>query len=147
MHLPVYALIIAAFIPDRTVGPGIGLQGLVMFGLYVSGIVGALLAAIVLRRSVTKGGNGSFLMELPKYQMPLLRDVALGLWQRALIFLKRAGTIIFVTTVILWLLLSFPSRRPAVMCARSIIARRGGSRRCWSRCCARSVSITTSHWR
>jgi ferrous iron transport protein B len=107
-RLPVYALIIAAFIPDRTVGPGIGLQGLVMFGLYVSGIVGALLAAIVLRRSVTKGGNGSFLMELPKYQMPLLRDVALGLWQRALIFLKRAGTIIFVTTVILWLLLSFP---------------------------------------
>jgi ferrous iron transport protein B len=107
-RLPVYALIIAAFIPNRTVGPGIGLQGLVMFGLYVSGIVGALAAAIVLRRSVTKGGNGSFLMELPKYQMPLLRDVALGLWQRALIFLKRAGTIIFVTTVVLWLLLSFP---------------------------------------
>ncbi|MBO9580924.1 MAG: ferrous iron transporter B [Sphingobium sp.] len=107
-RLPVYALIIAAFIPDRTVGPGIGLQGLVLFGLYVSGIIGALFAAIILRRSVTRGGNGSFLMELPKYQMPLLRDVALGLWQRAMIFLKRAGTIIFVTTVILWLLLSFP---------------------------------------
>jgi ferrous iron transport protein B len=107
-RLPVYALIIAAFIPNRTVGPGFGLQGLVLFGLYVSGIVGALCAAIILRRSVTRGGNGSFLMELPKYQMPLLRDVALGLWQRAFIFLKRAGTIIFVTTVILWLLLSFP---------------------------------------
>jgi ferrous iron transport protein B len=107
-RLPVYALIIAAFIPDRTVGWGVGLQGLVLLGLYVSGIVGALLAAVILRRSVTRGGNGSFLMELPKYQMPLLRDVILGLWQRAAIFLKRAGTIIFVTTVILWLLLSFP---------------------------------------
>jgi ferrous iron transport protein B len=107
-RLPVYALIIAAFIPDRTVGWGIGLQGLVLLGLYVAGIVGALIAAILLRRSVTRGGNGSFLMELPKYQMPLLRDVVLGLWQRAVIFLKRAGTIIFVTTVILWLMLSFP---------------------------------------
>ncbi len=107
-RLPVYTLIIAAFIPRTTIGPGIGLQGLVMFGLYISGIVGAFLAAIILRLSVTKGGNGSFLMELPKYQMPLLRDVLLGLWQRALIFLKRAGTIIFVTTIILWLLLSFP---------------------------------------
>ncbi len=107
-RLPIYTLIIAAFIPNRTVGPGIGLQGLVLFGLYVSGAIGALLAAIALRHSVTKGGNGSFLMELPKYQMPLLRDVVLGLWQRALIFLKRAGTIIFATTIILWLLLSFP---------------------------------------
>jgi ferrous iron transport protein B len=107
-RLPVYTLIIGAFIPHRTVGPGIGLQGLVLLGLYVSGIVGALIAAIILRMSVTRGGNGSFLMELPKYQMPLLRDVVLGLWQRAMIFLKRAGTIIFVTTVILWLLLSFP---------------------------------------
>ncbi len=107
-RLPVYTLIIAAFIPDRTVGPGIGLQGLVLFGLYVAGIVGALVVAMVLRHSVTRGHGGSFLMELPKYQLPLLRDVILGLWQRAAIFLKRAGTIIFVTTVILWLLLSFP---------------------------------------
>jgi len=107
-RLPVYGLIIAAFIPQRTVGPGFNLQGLVMFGLYVAGIVGALAAAVLLRLTVTKGGNGSFLMELPKYQMPLLRDVLLGLWQRAFIFLKRAGTIIFMTTVVLWLLLSFP---------------------------------------
>jgi len=107
-RLPVYALIISAFIPNRSVGPGFGLQGLVLFGLYLAGIVGALLAAVILRRSVTRGGNGSFLMELPKYQMPLLRDVALGLWQRAMIFLKRAGTIIFATTVVLWVLLSIP---------------------------------------
>ncbi|CAN5314679.1 ferrous iron transport protein B [soil metagenome] len=107
-RLPVYTLIIAAFIPARTVGYGIGLQGLVLFTLYVAGIGGAFVAALVLRRSVTKGGGGGFLMELPKYQMPLVRDIALGLWQRAAIFLKRAGTIIFVTTVILWLLLSYP---------------------------------------
>jgi ferrous iron transport protein B len=105
---PVYTLIIGAFIPNTRFALGIGLQGLVLFSLVIVGIVGALLVAIVLRLGVTKGGKGSFLMELPKYQMPLLRDLALGLWQRALIFLKRAGTIIFVTTVVLWLLLSFP---------------------------------------
>ncbi len=107
-RLPVYTLIIGAFIPARTVMGGIGLQGLVLFSLYVAGIVGAFVAALVLRRTVTQGGGGNFLMELPKYQMPFLRDIALGLWQRAVIFLKRAGTIIFVTTVILWVLLSYP---------------------------------------
>jgi ferrous iron transport protein B len=107
-RLPVYALIIAAFIPDRAVWGGIGLQGLVLFCLYLAGIVGALIAAVVLRLTVTRGSQGSFLMELPKYQMPLLRDVIIGLWQRAWIFLRRAGTIIFITTIILWLLLSFP---------------------------------------
>jgi len=107
-RLPVYTLIIAAFIPDRTVAGGVGLQGLVLFALYVAGILGALLAATLLRLGVVRGSGGSFLMELPKYQMPLWRDVALGLWQRAWIFLKRAGTIIFFTTVVLWVLLSFP---------------------------------------
>jgi ferrous iron transport protein B len=107
-RLPVYTLIIAAFIPEITVGPGIGLQGLVLFGLYLSGIVGALLAAIVLRKTAVKGGGGAFMMELPKYQLPRLADVAIGLWQRAMIFLKRAGTIILFTTIILWGLASFP---------------------------------------
>ena len=107
-RLPVYALIITAFIPARTVGPGIGLQGLVLFGLYVFGVVGAFLAAWALRRTVTKGARGAFLMELPRYQLPRVSDVLLGLWQRAWIFLKRAGTIIFVTTIVLWLLLSYP---------------------------------------
>ena len=111
-RLPVYTLIIAAFIPDRTVGPGVGLQGLVMFGLYITGIVGALLAALVLRRGVLKGGGGGFMMELPKYQLPLLKDVLIGLWQRAQIFLKRAGTIILGTTILLWALASFPQARP-----------------------------------
>ena len=111
-RLPVYTLIIAAFIPPASVGPGIGVQGLVLFGLYVAGIAGALLAALVLRRTVVKGGGGQFMMELPKYQVPRLADVAIGLWQRTAIFLKRAGTIILATTIILWALASFPQAGP-----------------------------------
>ena len=107
-RLPVYAIIIGAFIPARTVGPGIGLQGLVLFGLYVFGIVGAMVAALVLRSTVAKGPNAGFLMEMPKYQMPRIKNLMLGLWQRAYVFLRRAGTLIFAATVILWVLLSFP---------------------------------------
>lgn len=107
-RLPVYTLIIGAFIPATTVGPGIGLKGLVLFCLYISGILGALVVAWVLRRTVTKGDAAGLMMELPRYQMPSVKDIALGLWQRAWIFLKRAGGIIFVTTIILWALLSFP---------------------------------------
>ena len=109
-RLPVYAVIIAAFIPAKSVGPGIGLQGLVLFGLYLSGIIGAMVAALVLRRTVAKGVSSGFIMEMPKYQWPTLRDIGLGLWQRAWLFLKRAGTIIAVTTMILWVLLSFPQK-------------------------------------
>ena len=69
-RLPVYTLIIAAFIPNTRVAWGVGLQGLVMFGLYIIGIAGALLAALVLRRGVLKGSGGGFMMELPKYQWP-----------------------------------------------------------------------------
>ena len=111
-RLPVYAVIIGAFIPARSVGLGIGLQGLVLFGLYVAGIVGAMLAALLLRRSVTKGTAMGFLMEMPRYQTPILRHLLLGLWQRAWVFLKRAGTIIAFTTMILWALLNFPRTDP-----------------------------------
>ncbi|MBB4612064.1 ferrous iron transporter B [Novosphingobium taihuense] len=111
-RLPVYAVIIAAFIPNNRVGPGIGLQGLVLFCLYVAGIVGAMLVALVLRRSVTKGAASGFIMELPKYQLPTVKDLALGLWQRAWIFLRRAGTMIFTVTIALWILLNFPRAEP-----------------------------------
>jgi len=111
-RLPVYAVIIAAFIPARTVGFGVGLQGLVLFGLYLFGIIGAMAVAMVLRRSVTKGDASGFIMELPKYQLPKLTDLLIGLWQRAWTFLRRAGTIIFMATVVLWLLLSFPKGAP-----------------------------------
>jgi ferrous iron transport protein B len=111
-RLPVYAVIISAFIPATSAGPGIGLQGLVLFALYIAGIVGAFLVAFVLRRTVAKGSGGGFLMELPRYQWPRASDLLLDLWQRAWVFLKRAGTIIFATTIILWLLLSFPKVQP-----------------------------------
>ncbi|SFP56033.1 ferrous iron transporter B [Sphingomonas rubra] len=107
-RLPVYTIIIGAFIPDRTVGGWVGLQGLVLFGLYVLGILGAFVAALALRRTVTKGASSGFMMEMPKYQWPQWRDVTLGLWSRVEIFLKRAGTTIALTTVILWALLSYP---------------------------------------
>jgi ferrous iron transport protein B len=80
----------------------------VLFGLYLAGIVGAMLAALVLRRTVAKGRGSGFLMEMPKYQWPRAQDIALGVWQRAVIFLKRAGTIILASTAILWLLASYP---------------------------------------
>jgi ferrous iron transport protein B len=95
-RLPVYAVIIAAFIPQTTVGPGIGLQGLVLFVLYLAGIVGAMVVALVLRGTVAKGAASGFIMEMP----------------RAWVFLRRAGTIIFVATIALWVLLSFPQAEP-----------------------------------
>ncbi len=111
-RLPVYAVLIAAFIPARTLAGGIGLQGLVLFVLYLSGIISAMAVALVLRRTITKGAASGFIMELPKYQLPTIKDIALGLWQRAWIFLRRAGTIIFMVTVVLWLLLNFPRAAP-----------------------------------
>ena len=111
-RLPVYAVVIGAFIPARNVAPLVGLQGLVLFALYVGGIGSAMAAAAVLRRTVAKGGGGGFLMELPKYQMPVWRDVAIGLWQRAYVFLRRAGTVILQVTAALWLLTSYPQVPP-----------------------------------
>ena len=111
-RLPVYTVIIGAVIPAQSVAPFIGLQGLVLFGLYLAGIVGAMLVALILRRTATKGEASGFIMELPKYQWPPLRDLLIGLWQRAWVFLRRAGTIIFAATVILWLLLTFPKAEP-----------------------------------
>ena len=118
-RLPVYTVIIAAFIPEITVGPGVGLQGLVLFGLYVFGIIGAMVVALVLRSTVAKGGASGFLMEMPKYQMPRIADLALGLWQRAWLFPRRAGTIIFAVTIGLWLLLSYPQVPPGSSMSQS----------------------------
>lgn len=118
-RIPVYAVIIAAFIPNRTVGVGIGLQGLVLFILYMAGIVSALIIAAVLKRTLTKGPSQALIMELPKFQVPHLRDMLIGLYERMRIFLKRAGTIILSAMVILWVLASFPippegSTEPAI---------------------------------
>ncbi|QGP79490.1 ferrous iron transporter B [Sphingobium sp. CAP-1] len=123
-RLPVYGLIISAFIPARDVGPGIGLQGLVLFLLYVFGIAGALIAAWALRLTVTKGQSSGFLMEMPKYQWPRPQDLLIGLWQRAVIFLKRAGTIILFTNIVLWVLMSFPKAPDGVRQSEYSIAGR-----------------------
>jgi len=106
-RLPVYTLIIAAFIPREAAGP-FNLQGLVMFGLYVAGIVSAVTVAYVLKRTVTQGAPQPLLMELPTYKAPDPRDFAIGLWMRASAFLKRAGTIILATSIALWFLASYP---------------------------------------
>ena len=118
-RLPVYAVIIAAFIPDRPVASVLGLQGLVMFGLYAFGVAGALAAAWVLRRTVTRGPTPTFLMEMPKYQWPAPRDIGIGLYQKAWAFLARAGGIILVSAIALWALATWPkppagATRPAI---------------------------------
>lgn len=107
-RLPVYTLIIAAFIPRDMVGP-FNLQGLVMFGLYVAGVVSAVTVAFVLKRTLTKGRPQPLIMELPTYKLPDPRDFFIGLWMRASAFLKRAGTIILGTSILLWFLASYPS--------------------------------------
>ena len=106
-RLPVYAVVIGAFIPATNVGI-FGLQGLVLFGLYVAGVVGALVAAWALRHTVTKGPSPTFLMEMPKYQWPAPRDIGIGLYQRAKAFVARAGGIILLSTIALWALATWP---------------------------------------
>jgi ferrous iron transport protein B len=108
-RIPVYTLIIAAFIPDREVWGFVGLQGLVMFGLYTTGIVGALAVSFVLKRLIWRDTPGEpFMLELPDYKMPRAKSLAIGLWTRAVIFLKRAGTIILAMMILIWLLATFP---------------------------------------
>ncbi len=108
-RLPVYVLLIAAFVPATTVWGGIGLQGLVMFGLYATGIVGALIVAGVLRLTLLRGGRQPLLMELPSYKWPNPVNVLLGLWERAKIFMRRIGTIILSVLIVLWFLSTFPA--------------------------------------
>ena len=111
-RIPVYTLIIAAFIPDRTVGPGLNLQGLVMFGLYAAGIASALTVSFVIRRVFWRGAVEPFLMELPTYKLPSLESVARNLLLRAQIFLSRAGRIILPLMVLVWVLSTFPYPPP-----------------------------------
>jgi len=108
-RLPVYALLIAAFIPERTVAGGFNLQGLVMFALYLGGILGAMAVAAVLKLWRGKVRPTPLLMELPPYRVPSPRNLALGLYERAAIFLKRVGGIILALTVLLWFLSTFPA--------------------------------------
>jgi len=108
-RLPVYALIIGAFIPRRPVWGGLELQGVVLFGLYIAGVVSAMGVAFVLKRGAAANKFQSLLLELPAYHWPNLRSLAIGLWQRVEIFLTRVGTIILALMVVLWALSSFPA--------------------------------------
>lgn len=108
-RLPVYALLIAAFIPHRTVWGLFNLQGLVLFGLYFAAVLSALLVAWVMKRWRRGSEEHPLMLELPSYRLPHWRDLLIGLWERALIFLKRVGGIILASTVLLWFLLNFPA--------------------------------------
>jgi ferrous iron transport protein B len=110
-RLPIYALLIGAFIPGRKVG-FFNLPGLVLFGLYVAGVVSAMAVAFILKLTVMRGQAPPLLMELPEYRAPNLRNLAVGLWERARIFLARVGGIILTLTVVLWFLGSFPAPPP-----------------------------------
>ena len=111
-RLPVYALLIGAFIPARTLTAGLELQALVLFGLYLAGVLGALAVAWVLKRFTARGQARPLMMELPSYHWPAPRNIAIGLWQRVEIFMRRVGGIILVLTVLLWALASFPLPPP-----------------------------------
>lgn len=108
-RLPVYSLLIAAFVPDtRFLGGFINLQGLVLFGLYMLGIVGGAFTAWIISRLFWSRARARFLLEMPPYRMPNLRAVLTKLLSRAVVFLQRAGTIIFCVALVVWALASFP---------------------------------------
>jgi ferrous iron transport protein B len=110
-RLPVYALLIGAFIPQRDLGP-VNLRGLVLLALYLAGVVSALAVAFVLKRTMMRGEYRPLLLELPEYRWPHLSNLVLGLWERTRIFLTRVGTIILTLMVLLWFLASFPAPPP-----------------------------------
>ncbi len=107
-RLPVYALLIGAFVPDAFVGP-FNLRGLTLFGLYAAGVVSAMGVAFAFKRLWMKSAYQPLMLELPPYRMPGLRNLAIGLWERARIFLRRVGGIIFTLMVLLWFLSSYPA--------------------------------------
>lgn len=108
-RLPVYSLLIAAFVPDtRYLGGFVNLQGLVMFGLYLLGIIGGAFTAWMISRLFWARAKTRFLLEMPPYRMPNVRSVLAKLLSRAIVFLKRAGTIIFAVALVVWALASFP---------------------------------------
>jgi len=108
-RLPVYALLISAFIPEQKLWAGIDLQGLVLFLLYMAGILGAMGVAWMLKRFTSEQFKmNALMMELPSYHLPRIGNLAISLWQRAEIFLRRVGGIILIMTIALWVLSSFP---------------------------------------
>ena len=107
-RLPVYTLLIGAFIPKQSVAGIFNLQGIVLFSLYLLGIVSVMAVAWVMKKIRRDKSEHALLMELPSYRVPNVRDIAIGLYERAMIFLRRVGGIILTLTVLLWFLLNFP---------------------------------------
>ncbi|MGO1073651.1 ferrous iron transporter B [Lysobacter sp. CA199] len=107
-RLPVYALLIGAFIPQQKIWGVLNLQGLVLFGLYMAGILSALMVSWVMKKWRRDKSEHALLLELPSYRIPHPRDLLIGLWERAWIFLRRVGGIILALTILLWVLLNFP---------------------------------------
>lgn len=111
-RLPVYALLISAFVPEREVLGWFNLQGLVLFALYLAGIFSAMVVALVLKVVMRQGQAQTLLMELPDYHLPHLRNLLVGLWERGRIFVVRVGTVILSMTIVLWFLSNFPAPPP-----------------------------------
>ncbi len=107
-RLPVYALLIAAFVPETKVWGPFGYQGLTLLGLYLLGILGAMVIAAIFRRTILRGPTPPLLLELPTYRIPQLKTLMITLWNRCKTFLVSAGTIIFAVSIVLWVLFSYP---------------------------------------
>jgi ferrous iron transport protein B len=112
-RLPVYTLLIAAFIPNRPLFGPVALPGLTLFSLYLLGFVAAMGMAWVFKKTLLKSAPPVFIMELPPYRIPSLRSILLQLWEKAVSFLKRAGTIILGVSILLWFLVSYPRLKNA----------------------------------
>jgi len=110
-RLPVYTLLIGAFIPRRMLGP-FNLQGITLFALYLAGVAGAMVVAFAIKRIFMRGDYHPLMLELPEYKWPNVRNLVLGLWERARIFLGRVGSVLLTLMVVLWVLSSFPGAPP-----------------------------------
>ncbi|NOT33147.1 MAG: ferrous iron transport protein B [Candidatus Eisenbacteria bacterium] len=112
-RLPVYALLIGAFIPHRWVGP-VTLAGLTLFSMYLLGVLAAIVVAAILKRTVLRGGNPLYVMELPPYRMPSWRSVLATVRERCVLFVRKAGSVILAVSVVLWFLASYPRGGPEI---------------------------------
>jgi ferrous iron transport protein B len=124
-RLPIYALLIAAFVPSQPVG-WFNLQGLILFGLYILGILGGLVTALLLKKSALRGPNPAFSLALPEFRKPNIQTVLIKLWARIGVFLKRAGTIIFAVAIVVWFLAYFPRLEPEAAIVPTVVDAEGG---------------------
>jgi ferrous iron transport protein B len=127
-RLPVYSLLIAAFIPTTFVFGFWNLQGIVMISLYLLGILMALVMALVFKKTILKGTSQEFILELPPYRLPSLKSVVLQMWERSILFLQRAGTIILGVSIVLWFLATYPKTQyenPSDRLAHSFVGQAG----------------------